>query len=129
MSGFAASSRGGSTKPTEQRRRDLLDRGKPAKPALWNDARVRPLRLDPVPVALRVPADLTTELSHSLAWRAAEPEERTKLRVSLSNLIQMTQPLGSFSRWRLTVTSWALPPRVLFSWTERRILSWPSMNS
>ena len=71
---------GGSAKPTEQRRRDLLDRGKPPKPALWNDARVRPLRLDPVPVALRVPADLAAELSHGLAWRSAEPQERTKLK-------------------------------------------------
>ena len=52
MSGFAANGPGGSTKPAEQRRCDLIDRGKPSKPALWNDARVRPLGLDPVPVAL-----------------------------------------------------------------------------
>jgi hypothetical protein len=80
VSGFAARALGRGAKPTEQGRRDLLDRGKPPKPALWNDARVRPLRLDPVPVALCVPADLAAELSHGLAWRSAEPEEGTKLK-------------------------------------------------
>jgi len=58
-----------------------------------------------------MPADLTIELSHGLAWRSAEPQERTKLKGVLVNIIQMTQPLGSFSRWRLSVTSLALPPR------------------
>src|SRR3954453_19449271 len=79
VSSFAARSHGGSTKPTEQRRRDLLDRGKPPKPVLWNNPCVRPLRLDPVPVALRVPADLAVEFSQDLAWRPPEPQERAKL--------------------------------------------------
>src|SRR5215218_8887721 len=80
VSGFAAWSHGGSAEPTEQRRCNLLDRRKPPKPALWNDARIRSLRLDPVPIALRVPADLATELSHGLAWRSAEPPEGAKLK-------------------------------------------------
>ena len=76
VSGFAARTHGDSTKPAEQRRRDLLDRGKPPKPVLWNNPCVRPLRLDPVPVALRVSAGLAVEFSHGLAWRTAEPQER-----------------------------------------------------
>jgi len=39
VGGFAARSHGDITKPAEQRRCDLLDRGKPPKPALWNGAR------------------------------------------------------------------------------------------
>ena len=80
VSGFAARTHGDSTKPAEQRRRDLLDRGKPPKPVLWNNPCVRSLRLDPVPVALRVPTDLAAELSHGLPWWSAEPAEGTKLK-------------------------------------------------
>src|SRR5215218_8286793 len=80
VSGFAARTHGDSTNPAEQRRRDLLNRGEPSKPALWNYPCVRPLRLDPVPVALRVSADLAAELGYGLAWRTAEPQEGTKLK-------------------------------------------------
>src|SRR5215210_4504089 len=51
-----------------------------AETSSLNDARLRPLNLDSVPVALRVPADLAVEFSHGLAWRTAEPQEGTKLK-------------------------------------------------
>ena len=37
-------------------------------------------RPDSVAVALRMPADLAIELRQGLAWRSAEPQERTKLK-------------------------------------------------
>jgi len=63
-----------------RRRRGLLDRGKPPKPALWNNPCVRPLGLDPVPVALRVPGDLAPFRSCLRTRHPADARPRPKLR-------------------------------------------------